>query len=260
MSRDTWNPGQYEKFKNERSRPFHDLLALVDPSGVRTAVDLGCGTGELTKLLHEKLRAERTTGIDSSAQMLAKANSFAGGGLTFTQNAIESFAPMTPYDVVFTNAALQWLPNHRELIPRVLQWVAPKGQIAIQVPANFDHPSHTIAHALGDEMFPGRLTGMAAAVNKTRSVLDVADYATMLFHEGFEENRCRLEVYLHPMSSGREVVEWTKGTMLTSFQAQLSPDEFTAFVGEYTKRLVAVIGEGPYVYAFKRILVWGRRS
>jgi trans-aconitate 2-methyltransferase len=256
VSRDTWNPGQYEKFKSERSRPFHDLVSLVQPSGVRTIVDLGCGTGELTKHLHEKIGAERTLGTDSSAQMLAKATSFAGSGLTFERTPIEEFAPMVPFDLVFTNAALQWLPNHRELIPRVLKWVAPHGQIAIQVPANFDHPSHTVAHALGDEMFPGRLTGMA----KARSVLDVAEYATMLFREGFEENRCRMEVYLHPMASGREVVEWTKGTMLTSFQSQLKPEEFTAFVGEYTKRLVAVIGEGPYVYAFKRILIWGRRS
>lgn len=256
MSRDTWNPGQYEKFKSERSRPFHDLVSLVQPSGVRTIVDLGCGTGELTKQLHEKLKAERTLGTDSSTQMLAKANSFAGHGLSFEESKIETFAPMVPFDLVFTNAALQWLPNHRELIPRVLKLVAPKGQIAIQVPANFDHPSHTIAHALGNEMFPGRLTGMA----KARSVLDVAEYARILFYEGFEENRCRMEVYLHPMSSGRDVVEWTKGTMLTSFQAQLKPDEFSTFIAEYTKRLVTELGDGPYVYAFKRILIWGRKS
>ena len=256
MSQDSWNPGQYEKFKNERSRPFHDLAALVDPKGVRTIVDLGCGTGELTKLLHAKLKAQRTLGTDSSAQMLDKAKAFAGEGVEFVMSPIESFEPYLPFDLVFTNAALQWLPNHRELIPRVLKWVAPRGQIAIQVPANFDHPSHTIAHALGQEMFHGKLSGMA----KGRSVLDVAEYAAILFRAGFEENRCRLEVYLHPMASGRDVVEWTKGTMLTAFQSQLSPDEFEGFVAEYAKRLVAEIGEGPYLYAFKRILVWGRRS
>lgn len=256
MAKDTWNPGQYEKFKNERSRPFHDLAALVQPSGVRTVVDLGCGTGELTKQLHETLKAKRTLGTDSSSAMLEKVKAFSGHGLDFSRSPIESFAPDEPFDLVFSNAALQWLPNHRELVPRVLFWVAPRGQVAIQVPANFDHPSHTIAHALGEEMFPGRLTGMA----KRRSVLDVAEYAQILFDEGFEENRCRLEVYLHPMASGREVVEWTKGTMLTSFQSQLSAEEFSKFVDEYTKRLVAALGEGPYLYAFKRILIWGRRS
>lgn len=256
MSKDSWNPGQYEKFKSERSRPFHDLVALVNPSDIRTAVDLGCGTGELTKQLHEKIGAERTLGMDSSQAMLAKAQAFAGGGLAFTQASIETFSPLQPYDLVFTNAALQWLPNHRELIPRVLKWVAPRGQIAIQVPANFDHPSHTIAYALGQEMFPGRLTGMA----KGKEVLDIAEYARLLFENGFEENRCRQEVYLHPMASGRDVVEWTKGTMLTSFQSQLKPDEFAGFLAEYTKRLVSVVGEGPYLYPFKRNLIWGRRS
>src|SRR5690242_13183155 len=113
-----WDPGQYERFKNERSRPFFDLLALVQPAPGGQAVDLGCGTGELTRELHRHLAASDTLGLDSSAEMLTRSAAFAGEGLTFQRGDIAAFADDTRWDVVFSNAALHWIPDHPALFAR----------------------------------------------------------------------------------------------------------------------------------------------
>src|SRR6185369_15051304 len=105
-----WDPGQYERFKNERSRPFFDLLALVQPAPGGRAIDLGCGTGELTRALHVRLQARETIGLDSSAEMLERSAAFAGGGLAFRQGDIAAFADRDAWDVVYSNAALHWIP------------------------------------------------------------------------------------------------------------------------------------------------------
>ena len=130
MTTDPWNPDQYEKFKAQRAQPFHDLVALVDCSRVRTALDLGCGTGELTATLHRKLAAGRTLGVDTSPAMLARAAAFAGDGLAFEQADIASYASGQTFDLVLSNAALHWVPDHEVLLPRLLGWVAPGGQVA----------------------------------------------------------------------------------------------------------------------------------
>ena len=109
---DNWDPGQYEKFKDQRAKPFWDLLSLLKPVRSAKVVDLGCGTGELTKSLHEKLEAKSTLGIDSSAKMLSQTRAFAGVGLAFEKRAIEDVTA-GDFDVVFSNAALQWLDERR---------------------------------------------------------------------------------------------------------------------------------------------------
>src|SRR5205085_3012814 len=113
---DSWNPQQYEKFRSERTQPFHDLLALVHPREEMRVVDLGCGTGELTVQLHKKLNARETIGIDSSANMLERSRGFQFADLHFKQSAIETFASDEPFDLIFSNAAIQWVDDH----PRVL--------------------------------------------------------------------------------------------------------------------------------------------
>jgi trans-aconitate 2-methyltransferase len=254
MSQDQWNPSQYEKFKAQRSQPFYDLVALIQRDEMKSAIDLGCGTGELTAHLHQSLNLEHTIGLDSSSEMLKKAQSFQGSGLEFTKAELQNFVPTEKFDLVFSNAALQWVDDHEVLLPKIIQWLNPRGQIAVQVPANFDHPSHVIAYEVSKELFGSKIQGMG----QRKSVLSPEHYGEILFKHGFEELRSRLEVYFHPMSSGADVVEWTKGTLLTSFQKQLSSSDYEQFLQVYSQRLIARLGSGPYLYPFKRILFWGR--
>src|SRR5689334_21339813 len=131
-----WSPEQYERFAAERRQPFTDLLALIEPRPRMRIVDLGCGTGELTRELHESLSAEETVGIDSSETMLLKAGRFEGAMLRFEKGDIETFVSERPYDLIFSNAALHWVPDHEQLLTRLTNLLSMDGQIAIQMPAN----------------------------------------------------------------------------------------------------------------------------
>ncbi|MGB8930562.1 MAG: methyltransferase domain-containing protein, partial [Anaeromyxobacteraceae bacterium] len=144
MATDAWNPELYARFAAERAQPFHDLLALVRAHPGMRVVDLGCGPGELTAHLHRALAARETLGLDSSDAMLARAAAHAGGGLTFAKGDVGAFSG-EGYDLVFSNAALHWVPDHEPLLARLAGALAPGGQLAVQVPANHDHLSHRLA-------------------------------------------------------------------------------------------------------------------
>src|SRR5215510_12454871 len=118
-----WDPNQYHKFQSERAAPFYDLLALVNVRSNLKVIDLGCGTGELTRQLADKLPDSDVTGLDSSSQMLAKAASFSRPGLVFTQGDQSQLTDT--WDLIFSNAALQWSENHAELIPSLYQRLSP---------------------------------------------------------------------------------------------------------------------------------------
>lgn len=252
-----WDPAQYARFAGERAQPFFDLLAMVEPSPGGKVVDLGCGTGELTARLHEHTRAGATVGIDSSPEMLEKALPLAGAGLRFQRGDIGEFAADHVFDVVFANASLQWVPDHPRLLRRLSRALRPSGQLAVQVPANQDHPSHRIAFELArEDPFAAAMAGRPPVET---SVLAPEAYAEELHEIGFIQQRVRLEVYGHELASTREVVEWTKGTVLLRFQSLLPAELFERFVGLYTLRLVNELGDvSPYFYAFKRILLRAR--
>jgi trans-aconitate 2-methyltransferase len=252
VATDAWNPAQYERFAAERRQPFDDLLALVEPVPGGRVVDLGCGTGELTVDLHRHVGAARTLGIDTSAAMLAKAPS--AGGVVFEEGDLTTWWAPTKVDVVFANAALQWTPDHEHLLGRLVEQLAPGGQLAIQVPWNCDHASHTASAAVAAEMLADPPPDPVAV-----NVLPPERYAELLHELGFERQHVRLQVYGHVMDQAADVVEWTKGTSLTRFKAVMSPEQYDDFVGRYRDRLVAELGDHrPYFYAFKRILFWAR--
>lgn len=251
-----WNPAQYERFKAERAQPFHDLLALVQPGPSMRAVDLGCGTGELTAHLHGKLGCAQTCGVDRSGAMLARRAAFAASGLSFAQADIAAWQPEQPLDLVFSNAALHWLPEHPLLFARLLGWLAPGGQLAVQVPANHDHTSHVVALELArQEPFAAALGGWRGG----SPVLRPEAYAQLLFDLGFERQHVRLHVYPHVLPAAADVVEWVKGTLLTAFEARLPAPLYAQFLQRYRDELLARLGQRqPYLYLYKRVLLWGR--
>jgi trans-aconitate 2-methyltransferase len=252
-----WNPEQYERFRNERSQPFFDLLSLLQPVPGGRVVDLGCGTGELTKVLHEATQARSTVGIDNSETMLEKSTAFAGGGLRFKLGTILRFAPRTPFDIVFSNAAMHWVPDHAKLFERLTAGLAEGGQLAVQMPANHDHPSHVVAHAVAaEEPFRAELGGYV----RKWPVQPPEWYAELLDQLGYREQHVRLQVYGHHLASREEVVEWTKGTLLTDYQVRMSPAMYERYLWRYRERLLPMlVDRTPYFYAFKRILIRARR-
>jgi trans-aconitate 2-methyltransferase len=252
-----WNPEQYNRFRAERQQPFLDLLALVRPREHMRVADLGCGTGETTRLLHDRLHAAETIGIDNSETMLAKSAGVAGGGLRFARGDIGAFDADAQYDLVFSNAALHWLPDHEALFARLTRAVAPGGQLAVQMPANFDHPSHVVAAALAREApFLAALGGWAIDV----PVLAPEQYARLLHRLGFAEQHVRLQVYAHLLDAPDDVIEWVKGTLLTAYQHRVPAELWPEFLAAYRTRLLARLEPTrPFFYPFKRLLVWGAR-
>lgn len=256
---DGWDPDQYHRFAAERSQPFFDLLALLDPVPGGAVVDLGCGSGELTKALHEHAGAGQTTGVDASPAMLERAAAHAGPALTFAAGDLRERPPDAPFDVVFSNAALQWVPDHDAVLTTWCSWLRPGGQLAVQVPANADHPSHTVSAALAEEEPYRSAFASGPPSDPVHSVLAPAAYAELLHRLGFAQQHVRLQVYGHVLDSSADVVEWVRGTSLTRFQGSLPPALFDRFLADYRARVLTELGQrAPYFYAFKRILLWGR--
>ena len=256
---DTWDPTQYEKFRREREQPFHDLLALVRPAPSMRVVDLGCGTGKQTRLLHDTLNARETVGLDRSARMLQSAREEPpSDGLRFELGTIESFPSDGTYDVIFSNAALHWIEAHHALIPRLVGALNPRGQLAFQVPAMHLHPSHVVADELaGTEPFRTALGGW----RRPQPVLEPEEYVRLLFRGGLDAPKVGVTIYPHVLGGREEVVEWMRGTLLTDYEKHLSPEHFEAFLAAYRERLLPELEDTrPFLFPFRRILCWGQLS
>jgi trans-aconitate 2-methyltransferase len=259
MSSDPWNPAQYGRFEREREQPFYDLVGMLQPRpGLRVA-DLGCGTGKQTRELHARLRARETIGIDRSARMLETARQTAlPPGLQFQLGEIESFPNGgANYDVVFSNAALHWVEDHEALFARLAAALAAEGQLAIQMPAMHDDTSHVVAAEL---IATEPYRSASGGYRKPQPVLAPDIYTRLLFKLGFSIPVVRLIVYPHVLPGPEDVVEWVKGTLLAEYSRHLPPDMFERFVDDYRRRLLERSGsERPFLFPFKRILLWGQR-
>jgi trans-aconitate 2-methyltransferase len=255
-----WNPDQYERFHAERRQPFVDLLALCVPIPGGRVVDLGCGTGNLTVELHERMQAASTVGIDSSESMLARATATHSDvpGLTFEAGNIETWLG-EDLDLVFANASLQWVDDHLNLLARMRTALGSGGQLAFQVPSNYRHPSHLLARQVANEApFIDALEDDIPE-DRGRFVLSPEIYADLLYELGATRQVVRMEVYGHELTSTVDVVEWVMGTLLTPYRTRLSPELFDAFIERYRERLLEELGERePYFYGFRRILCWAR--
>jgi trans-aconitate 2-methyltransferase len=255
VSTDAWDPTLYEQFERERSAPFFDLLELVQPCPGGRVVDLGCGTGELTRALHERTRAGRTIGLDSSPQMLKQSASHAGDGLTFELGDIAEWAPPEPVDLIFSNAALHWIDDHDALFTRLTDALSPGGQLAVQVPANHNHPSHLVAEqAAMEEPFH---TALGGYVRRT-PVLAPERYAQLLHRLGYSAQHVRLQVYLHLLPDAGAVVDWVKGTLLTDYRRRLPDRVYEHFVTRYRELLATELpDQRAFPFPFNRLLLHG---
>jgi trans-aconitate 2-methyltransferase len=265
---DGWDPGQYAQFAAERAQPFWDLVALIQPSynscgGYGRSVDLGCGSGELTAALTEKLGIEEMVGVDSSDAMLAQARTHLGADdrLRFAKGDIGKWTGRADHELVIANASLQWVPDHPAILARWWAALESGGQIAVQVPANADHAAHRVAtQVAATEPFLAAFNSLPPPDPVAQNVLAPEQYSIILDHLGAKEQHVRLQVYPHHLESSASVVEWTRGTTLTRFTRLLPAELVEPFVDAYRERLLETIGRtSPYFYPFKRILLWARR-
>lgn len=260
----SWDPEQYQRFAAQRAQPFWDLAGLVEqhaePGSIRRAHDLGCGTGELTAQLAARLGVDDMLGSDSSPAMLAEAAAHARPGLRFEELDLARWTSDGDHDLVFANASLQWVPDHQGVLPRWWAALRPGGHLAVQVPANSDHPSHRLTtEVAATEPFASTI-GDLPHDQVAANVLAPEQYAILLDHLGASEQHVRLQVYGHTLDSSRNVVEWVKGTNLRRVLAVLPDELHDRFIATYTDRLVEALGDArPYFYPFKRILFWARK-
>lgn len=249
-----WDPKQYEKFGRERTEPFLDLCNLIHPMHHPRILDLGCGNGQLTKMIHEKLHAHYTIGIDTSKEMLAQAMPLQHAHLHFREEDIALFTSKEPFQLIMSNAALQWVPDHEAVLEKYTRLLSPGGQLAIQMPANQNYPTHVIAAELSSEPPFNKFIDQGRLFN----VLTMEDYAQLLEKLGYESQVVRLQLYSHFLESTAAVIEWVKGSLLTYYKSRLDEEMYELFLKEYQSRLIERLGwSEPFFFPIKRMFLWG---
>ncbi|HEV2636234.1 MAG TPA: trans-aconitate 2-methyltransferase [Actinocrinis sp.] len=263
MAQTTWDPAQYLRHAGHRTRPFVDLLAQIPglPEEPARIADLGCGPGTVTALLADRWPTAAIHGFDNSPEMLADAQKLArpgssehSGSLTFHHADLANWAPGQRYDLIVSNAALQWIPEHTALIPAWINALTPGGTFALQVPGQFTAPSHQLLYGLCESpRWRERLSGEA---DRHASVLTAPGYLELLAGLGCEVNAWET-TYAQLLPGQDAVLDWTKGTTLRSVLAALAgnPADRDAFLAEYRDLLREAYPAGPHgtVYPFRRI-------
>ena len=247
-----WDPAQYAKFSDERSRPFFDLTGQIGADQPGSVVDLGCGSGELTAALASRWPGAAVRGLDSSTEMIERAEARAGGQLSFALADAAGF-DATGVDVLVSNALLQWVPGHQALLSRWAGQLAAGGWLAFQVPANFGSPSHRLMRELaGSARWRDRL----ASVLRHDAVAEPAEYLELLTVAGLRVDAWQTS-YLHVLSGPDPVLEWVRGTGLRPVLQALSEEEAAEFTGEYAALLRQAYPERPFgtVFPFLRTFV-----
>lgn len=254
-----WNPAQYLRFADHRSRPFFDLVGRIGADAPRRVVDLGCGPGALTTTLAERWPGAEVVGLDSSSEMIeAAADQDPGHRVRFELADIETWQPSSTDDVVVTNAALQWVPDHRRLMSRWLEALPGGAWFAMQVPGSAVLPSHRILRDMAlSEEWRDRLGQVTRPVE---SVGEAADYLALLLEAGFEADAWET-TYQQVLPGEDAVLEWVRSTSLRPMLEALGPADATAFEGLYAAALREAYPALPAgtVYPFRRIFAVGRK-
>ncbi len=254
----TWDPAQYSRFADDRARPFFDLVGRIHVSRPRRVVDLGCGPGNLTATLAQRWPDAQVLGVDSSAEMIQVAP--AGDRLSFELGDINTYHPDGDVDVLISNAALQWVPEHLRLLRSWAEALPPGAWMAWQVPGNFQADSHRLLLELARS---ARWSGRLADVPRfDRAVVPAAEYAELLLDAGWSADAWET-TYQHLLDGPDAVLEWVRGTTLGPIRAVLGPDESEQFERQYAQLLREAYPPRPggeTLYAFRRIFVVGHKS
>lgn len=252
-----WDPAQYLRYHDERSRPYGDLVGRIAAAQPGYVVDLGCGTGELTATLLDRWPEALIEGVDSSAEMIAAATRSGSDRLRLTLCDVRDWAPDQPVDVLLSNATLQWVPEHPDLLARWTAALAPGGWLAFQVPGNDRSPSHRIlAEICRSERWQTHLEETV----RDRRVLEPEQYLELLAGVGCEVDAWET-TYLHVLQGPDPVLEWVKGTALRPALSRLAGADREAFLAEYGERMRAAYPAQPFgtVLPFRRLFVVAQR-
>lgn len=250
----SWNSDQYLKFARERTQPAIDLARRVELDAPARAIDLGCGPGNSTRILAQRWPEAELTGLDRSAAMLAAARRELAAA-RWLEGDIAHWQADAPFDLVFSNAALQWVPDHAREFPRLLRQVAPRGALAVQMPANL-------------EAAPHRLMRELAASPSWRSHFSVTPrewqvHAPEFYYDALAPHAARVDLwtteYHHVLDGVDGVIEWYRGTGLRPWLEAL-PDEATRtqFLAAYRARLAPCFpprADGRGLFPFRRLFV-----
>lgn len=250
----SWDPNQYLKFTDHRLRPALDLMAQIALQAPRSLYDLGCGPGNITRLLQERWPQAAVTGVDSSADMLAKARNEAPT-VAFEQADIARWSAPAPADLLYTNATLHWLDDHAALLPRLAAQLAPGGVLAIQMPDNRQSPSHLL---VDEAAATGPWHETLVPIRPVYSSMQSADAYYRILAPVTRQLDIWETTYLHVLEGDNPVVEWTKGTALRPYLDALAEPERGAFLAAYATRIAAAYPrqpDGRTLLPFKRIFI-----
>jgi trans-aconitate 2-methyltransferase len=248
-----WDPAKYLEFAGPRLRPAVDLLARVPLGAPAVVYDLGCGAGNVTRLLAERWPAATVTGVDGSAAMLQAARA-AAPALSWVEADLGTWRAPRPADLLFSNAALHWLDAHPRLFPRLVGELASGGVLAVQMPRNHGAPSHTeMVAAAAAERWRDRL----------RTALRMHPVAEpAVYHDILAPHVSRLDIweteYLHVLEGNNPVVEWTRGSALKPLLDALEEPERSAFLADYAERIARAYPprpDGRTLFPFRRLFI-----
>lgn len=254
-----WDPGSYLRFTDERARPFHDLVARVGAEAPSRVVDLGCGPGTLTRELARRWPDAAVLGLDSSPEMIAEAQALAiPARLEFAVGDLREWEPAEPVDVLVTNATLQWVPGHLDLLPQLTGHVRAGGWFAAQLPGNFGEPAHTAIDALLGE--PRWRERFADVVLARPASAEPADYLAVLAEEASVVDVWET-TYLHVLTGPDAVVRWMSGTGLRPVLSALADTDADEFLAAYRERVAPHYPAQPWgtVLPYWRIFLVAQR-
>jgi trans-aconitate 2-methyltransferase len=248
-----WDPAQYLKFAGPRLRPALDLLQRIDAEAPATVYDLGAGAGNVTRLIAARWPHSHVVGIDSSGEMLAKAAA-ENPAIEWRQADLASWRPDRPADVIYSNAALHWLADHPRLLAGLIEALAPKGILAVQMPRNFGAPSHT---SITETALAGPWRAVLEPLLNPAPVAAPEFYYDLLAPLAASLDIWETE-YLQVLEGANPVKEWTKGTWLTPLLAALDEPERGRFEAAYGERVAAAYPprrDGKTLFPFRRMFL-----